>query len=271
MNGETRLPAAVWAVMGVLGVVFLGWGLAPDAALFTDVLTPRVLLVVASLAKIAYLLAGTLLAFACRDHLGSGNPARPAWALLSAGLLATLVGQMCLAPFQIFAGTSPFPSVADLFYVLAYPFWIVGFVLLLRAYSDAGFPMGSTGERLGIVTTVGVVSALVAVSMLRPVAAAEGAPLDKALTLAYPVLDLVLLMPLALLVRAALRMRGSHVGAVWGLLLAGFVFLVLSDTTFAYLGIFGEEVLDPYLHASYILGYALIAAGSQRQLLLLRS
>ena len=36
---------------------------------------------------------------------------------------------------------------------------------------------------------------------------------------AYPVLDLVLLLPLALLLRIALKLRGSHAGEVWVLCL----------------------------------------------------
>ena len=46
---------------------------------------------------------------------------RPAWRLLAAGLLCTLLGQAALAPYQLSGNESPFPSLADLFYVAAYP------------------------------------------------------------------------------------------------------------------------------------------------------
>ncbi len=116
-----------------------------------------------------------------------------------------------------------------------------------------------------------MVGGAVAVHMLRPVAAGGGEILDRMLNVAYPVLDLVLLMPLALLLRMALRMRGSHVGGVWALLLVGFVFLAIGDISFAYFSMLGEQQLDPYVHATFLLSYGLVAGGAHRQLLLLKS
>jgi hypothetical protein len=267
VNGHRA--GAAWVVVGGLVAVYLAWGLFPDAALFLETLTPRVLLALAAVLKLGILLAGALLAFACRDRLDEGNPARPAWALLSAGLFLTLAGQMSLAPYQLFANTTPFPTVGDLFFVLSYPFFIAAFLVFLRAYHESGLPVGSVGERAAIILGVGLVAGLAVIRTLRPVAAGGGELLDRILTLAYPVLDLVLMLPLALLLRIALRLRGSHAGAVWGLVLAGFVCLCLGDIFFAYFTALGQQHLDPYVHATYILSYALVAGGARRQLQLL--
>ncbi len=271
MSAGGRLPALVWVVLIALSALYVVWGVVPDTALFRELLTARILLAVASLAKMSYLLIGALLAFACRDRLESGNPARPAWTLLSIGLFATLAGQMSLAPFQLASGRTPFPSVADLFYLLSYPFLIASFLVFLRAYREGGLPIGSLAERLAIVAAVALVGGAAAVFMLRPIATGGGDLLERILNVAYPLLDLVLLLPLALLVRIALRMRGSRVGAVWALLLAGFVCLAFSDTAFAYFTLLGEQQLDPYMHAAYLLSYGLVAAGAHRQLRLLES
>ena len=271
MNAETRVPKAAWLVLILATAAYAGWGAVPDSALYRDVLTPRVLLAFASLLKIGYLLTGALLAFACRDRLEEGNPSRPAWALMSVGLFATLAGQLSLAPHQLVSGETPFPSVADLFYLLSYPFLIAAFLVFLRAHHESGFSTSSLAERLGIVATIAVVGGAVAVHMLRPVAAGGGEILDRMLNVAYPVLDLVLLMPLALLLRMALRMRGSHVGGVWALLLVGFVFLAIGDISFAYFSMLGEQQLDPYVHATFLLSYGLVAGGAHRQLRLLKS
>ncbi len=268
---RSRSSAPAWALVGALVAVYVGWGLFPDAAPYRDTLTPHVLLAVAAIAKVGILLAGALLAFACRDRLEEGNAARPAWALLSAGLFATLVGQMSLAPYQLFAHTTPFPTVGDLYFVLSYPFFIAAFLVFLRAYHDSGLPLGSIGERVAIVLGVALVAGLAVIRMLQPVAAGGGELLDRILTLAYPVLDLVLLLPLALLLRMALRLRGSHAGAVWGLVLAGFVCLCFGDIFFAYFTALGQEHLDPYVHGTYILSYALVAGGARRQLQLLQA
>jgi len=262
--------AAVAVVLAAV-LLFLAWGLAPEAAVFRDAQSQHALLALAALVKLALLLAGALVAFACRDRLDEGNPARPAWALLAAGLFATLAGQLSLAPYQLVSGQSPFPSVGDLYYVLSYPFFIAAFLVFLRAYREAGFPMGSAAERVGIVAGVGVIAVVLAVVILRPVAAGGEDLLERILNVAYPVLDLVLLLPLALLLRIALRLGTSRVGLVWGELLAGFVFLCLSDMLFAYLTALGQQHVDPYLHACYVLAYGLVAGGALQQLRLLKA
>lgn len=267
MSDDRWLDSAPWVVLGVAVATFVGWAALPGTALYTQVLTPHRLLALAAVLKLVYLLAGVAWAFACRDRLEPDNPARPAWFLLSLGLLSTFAGQLCLAPFQVFRNETPFPSVADIFYVLAYPFLIAALLIFLNAYREAGLPMGSLAERALLVGGVGVV----AVVILRPVAATPGPLLDRILTIAYPALDLVLLVPLVLLLRMALRLRGSNVGEVWLLLLTGFVFMCAGDICFAYFQSLGEEHLDPFVHATFILAYALVAGGARRQLRILES
>jgi hypothetical protein len=261
---------APWLVVVVLTAVYLGWAFFPASAPYTGLLTQHRLLALAALVKLALLLAGALLAFACRDRLEPENPARPAWALLSAGLFATLVGQLSLAPYQLVLGTTPFPSVGDLYYVLSYPLFFAAFLSFLRAYHQAGLPVGSVAERVGVAAGTAVATGTVALVVLRPLAAAGGTTLERTLNLAYPVLDLLLLLPLALLLRIALRLRGSHVGDVWVLLLAGFVFLCCGDVFFAYFTALGHAGADPYVHLTYMLAYGLVASGADRQLRLLR-
>jgi hypothetical protein len=52
-------------------------------------------------------------------------------------------------------------------------------------------------------------------------------------------------------------------------LLGGFVVLCMADIFFAYFQSLGEAHLDPFVHASFILAYGLIAGGAHRQLQLL--
>lgn len=260
-----------WALLVAAAVVYCGWAFAPTSALYEKVLTPHLLVALAAVLKLVYLLAGAAWAFACRDRLEPGNPARPAWALLSLGLLSTFAGQLSLAPFQIVKNESPFPSVGDLYYLLGYPFLIAALFIFLHAYREAGLPMGPPAERGAILAGVVVLGIAVGVPILHPVLASEGTVLERLLTVAYPALDLVLLAPLALLLRVALRLQGSHVGSVWGLLLGGMVFLCLGDIFFAYFQALGQQHLDPFVHATYILAYGLMAGGTYRQRELLRS
>ena len=271
MKTYSRTGLVPWSILAAAAVVYCGWAFAPSSPLYARLLTPGRLIILAAVLKMTNLLAAALWAFACRDRLEEGNPARPAWALLAVGLGWNLVGQMSLAPYQLLGRDAPYPSVGDLFYILAYPFLIGAFVVLLRAYRKSGFPMGSRGDRGAIMAGVGVIAAAVALPILRPVVAVEGPLLERILTVAYPILDLVLLVPLALLLRVALHLRGSHVGSVWALVLGGMVFLCLGDILFAYLSALGRQHLDALVHATFILAYGLIAGGTFRQRQLLRS
>jgi hypothetical protein len=271
MRVNGGLKVLPWAVLGAAVALFVGWALAPESVLYTHLLSPHRLVAIAAVLKLVYLLAGTAWAFACRDLLEEDNPARPAWFLLSLGLLSTFVGQLCLAPLQVVRGETPFPSMADIFFVLEYPFLIAALLVLLNAYREAGLPLGSLAERASILGAVGLIAAVVAVPILRPVAETGGPPLDRILTVAYPVLDLILLLPLALLLRIALKLRGSHAGEVWVLILGGIVFLCAGDICFAYFQSLGQAHLDPFVHSTFILAYGLIAGGAHRQHLLLES
>jgi hypothetical protein len=271
MTSTWRTGLLPWTVLAAAAAVYCGWAVAPESAVYEQVLSPGVLVALAALLKLIYLLAGAFWAFACRDRLEADNAARPAWALLSAALLAMLVGQLSYAPYQLLGRDAPFPSVGDLYFVLSYPFLIAAFVVFLRAYRDAGFPMGSLAERAGLMAVVGVLAAVVSAPILKPIVEAEGPLLERLLSVAYPVLDLVLLLPLALLLRVALRLRGSHVGSVWALILGGLIFMCVGDISFAYLSALGQQHLDPFVHATFILSYGLIAGGAHRQLQLLRS
>ena len=271
MSGNGTRKALPWVILGLAVALYAGWGAAPTSALYSRFLPPSRMVLIAALLKLAYLLAGSVFAFACRDRLEAGNPARPAWLLLSQGVLSMFAGQLCLAPFQVVYGETPFPTVADIYFVLAYPFLIASVLVFLNAYREAGLPIGSLGERAGIVAGVAVVGVFVALPLLRPVAATGGTLLERILTIAYPALDLVLLLPLALLLRIALRLRGSHAGDVWALLLGGFVVLCVADIFFAYFQSLGEAHLDPFVHAAFVLAYGLIAGGAHRQLQLLKS
>ena len=271
MSGKGRGEALPWVVLGLAVAVFVGWAVASESAFYTRVLPPIRMLQLAAVLKLVYLLAGAGFAFACRDRLEADNPARPAWLLLSQGILSMFAGQLCLAPFQLVQGVTPFPSVADIYFVLAYPLLIASFLVFLNAYREAGFPIGSLAERVGIVVGVGIAAAFVVLPILRPVAATGGTLLERILTIAYPALDLVLLVPLALLLRIAFRLRGSHAGDVWWILLGGLVVLCMADVCFAYFQALGEAHLDPFVHTAYLLAYGLIAGGAHRQLQLLKS
>jgi len=262
----------IMPVASLAAALFAGEVLFPETIAYRAVLTPHVLQVVGALSKLASLLLAAVFAWTSARAFEPGNPVRPAWRLLAAGLLAFFLGQLTFAPYQLVLNQDPpFPSVADVFFMLAYPLFVVALFAFIRGYQEAGYPAGTPASRWGLAAAVAVAGAAAGYFVLRPVIAAPAPRLALILNVAYPVLDLVLLIPTALLTRITIALRGGAAWKIWAGVLGGFVFLCLGDVLFAYLSALGREGLDPLIHAMYILSYAMLARGIFYQRELLRS
>jgi hypothetical protein len=229
----------------------------------TDVASLRA----ASALKLLCLLVGGVIALRNAAQLGAGNAMRPGWLRLGMGLLATFVGQAVLAAYQFSPrGAAPFPSAADFFFFLSYPLFIAALVAFLAGYAAAGYALGSLRARLSLGALVAGIGLAVALPILRPVLVkAEVEPLARFLNAAYPLLDLVLLVPVVLVLRASLPLRGGQVWKVWVAILTGFLCMWAGDTLFAYFDALGVQSVDPLVHAMYLLSYGSLALAAERQ------
>jgi hypothetical protein len=261
----------LWPLLSAATLLYVGWGMAPRAAVFSTVLSPARLIAVAAIVKLVLLGLGALWSWRARGSLDVENPVRPAWTLLASSLLCDVIGQAALARYQLRGEQSPFPSVGDVFWLVAYPLVGAALVRFVSAYHQAGYPMGSRGERGGLLAVTVAVCAALSFVVLRPVVLAEMPPMEKALSAAYPLLDMALLVPLALLLRTTWHFRGGSVGTAWIFVLTGFVFMCAGDVLFAYFTALGQTGLDPFVHGAYILSYGLIAGGVRKHLALVTS
>lgn len=224
----------------------------------------------ACLAKLVFLFMGAVVAFSVASRFEPATPSRQAWRLLAMGLLSFFLGQLTLSPYQmVLLVPSPFPSPAEVFFLLSYPLLIASLFVFIRAYGEAGYPLGSVAGRRTLAAATALVCGAVGYWALGPVASAPAPRLEKFLNLAYPVLDLVILVPAVLLLRLTLPLRGGRLGRVWIALLGGFVFLGVGDVLYAHFSALGQQGLDLFIDVVYVLCYGLIARAVvyQRQLL----
>ena len=230
------------------------------AALFIAGITAtKLLITVGGFTKLGALVIAAIFAFRSAHLLGKGNAARRPWLLLGAGLASMSVGQALLVSYQYWTGTTPFPSQADFWFVLSYPLIIIALVSFALTYSRSGF--ATSGLKI-FAAIMFVVVAVIAWPILQPVASMPASPIAKALNLAYPSLDLLLMIPVAVLLRITSRFRGGMVWPIWLSLLVGFVFTAAGDILFAYLSALGHSELDPLIHAMYIVAYGNLAWGA---------
>ena len=222
----------------------------------------RALLIAGGWIKLLALVVAAVFAIRSTVLLGGGNPARVPWGMLAGGLGALALGQATLVYFQTFRHISPFPSIADVWFVIAYPLLVAGVIAFIVASARSGFPMRGTGVMFVLFGAAAIAGAW---PILRPIVTSSDALLPKTLNVLYPALDLVLLVPVIFLLVITSRFRGGTVWRVWCAMLAGFVFTAVGDILFAYFSTLGLSSLDPAVHAMYLVAYGGLAVGAMEQ------
>lgn len=246
--------------------VALGQAVMPHAAVYAGP-APTAATWVASLSKLGLLGLAAFFSYRNARALATAQErVASAWRLMATGWLLYFLGQLCLAWYQLVRATdAPFPSVGDALFVCTYPCFFVSLLGFLRAYRQAGFSVDSASAQRRMAAFVSAGCLAVAVPLLHPAAVAPTRAAETALNLAYPILDLALVVPVVLLVRMAAALRGGVVARMWVSMLAGLAFMCAGDILFAYFSALGRTGLDPFVHATYILSYGLVADGARRQ------
>jgi hypothetical protein len=211
--------------------------------------------------KSIWAFASSWMAFGVARRLWDVPEARWSWLGMAGGLGLLALGDTSFSFYQVVRGVGhPFPSIADVFYVLSYPVLILALLSFVVSYR-AVLPMGGTRELAAIaVGSLLVLGALAALGT-RPVLG-QGVPLlEKGLLASYVWLDVGLVLPLVLLARAAFAFRGGGLAWAWGFLLGGFLAMKGADLLYS---------LTPWLEASpypyldevfYTASYLLILEG----------
>jgi diguanylate cyclase (GGDEF)-like protein len=173
-------------------------------------------------------IAGGLIAL--RAASVSVERARKGWTLIGLGCLSWGAGEVIWTFYELALGQwSPFPSWADAAYLAAVPLFFAGILVLTAP------PARAARLRHGL-DALAVVAAAAALSwhlVIGPIyAASDATAVEKLLSSAYPISDLVLLFALAL---SAPRLMHDRAGRVLGVFGAGMLLFLFADSGFAYL------------------------------------
>jgi diguanylate cyclase (GGDEF)-like protein len=182
---------------------------------------------------------------------------RAAWICLAAGLGCWALGEAISIYFLLWQGQdqAPFPSLADAAFLL-FPVW-AGAAL-------ARFPVGQTGhsraghvlDGLIIAISLFVVSWVSELDGRYRTGATSGFAL--AVSLAYPVADVVLItMALLVMARAITAQR-----VTLGLVTAGIVLIALSDSAFAYLTARGVYNPGRLFDVGWVAGFLVLGSAA---------
>src|SRR5919199_785775 len=155
------------------------------------------------------------------------HPTRPLqWYVLTLGMLILSTGEAIFTYYEnVLHVEAPFPSAADVFYLVAMPCFAAGLVLVHRNQVP-GHQWANLIDALIITTVAGMLSW---VFLMEPNAYDQSRSLlDRLISIAYPLMDLVVLVAaLQLWFTSEKRLPAYY------LLSASFVFLLIADTAYA--------------------------------------
>ncbi|MCB1014183.1 MAG: EAL domain-containing protein [Acidimicrobiales bacterium] len=175
---------------------------------------------------------------------------RRSWLLLGAGTLSWGLGQCVWTYHETIAGEAPFPSFADLGFLVSIPLLTAG---LLTFPSD----LRRAGRVRSVLDGLTIACACIGISwilVLDRVASTSGTGLDLVLALAYPVGDIVIIVvSLTVLSRARAPYRPTVVT-----LIVGACLLTLADSAFAYLATTDTYTTSPF-NTGWVAGFLVIA------------
>lgn len=176
-----------------------------------------------------------------------------AWWLMASGVLAWTLGDLLYSTFDLVLGLDPFPSVADAFYLAAYPLLAAGLWQIARRRTGAG-------DRDGVVDsaiiTVGV-GLLSWIFLMQPsLADSSVSPASRVVATAYPLGDVVLLAFVARLLTTAGRRTPA-----FGWLAVGIVLMLVSDSAYQVLSL-TSDYHGGLLNLGWTWSYAALAAAA---------
>jgi PAS domain S-box-containing protein len=181
------------------------------------------------------------------------RPAQPwPWYLFAVGSALTATGDVLWDVYDLALHTDPFPSAADLLYLGGYPFFLAGMILLVR---QLGAGQGSAALLDALIVTAGI-AVPTWVFVIHPFAADVGSTvLERAILIAYPVLDLILIGVLARL----LFVPGNRTSSYYALVVA-VVSLTFADLGYAAL----SSTYDPgqWLDCAWLLSRSVWAVAA---------
>lgn len=177
------------------------------------------------------------------------------WLCFTFGMLLWFLGETTWAIYAlIFNVEIPYPSIADAFWLIGYLPLLIAIDLYIRLFRAA---LSRKLYFIGVAVVSAVSIALFSI-LAPPMIAAEKNVLTLSVSLAYPVLDLILLAEaiLGLLIFTVTRLKGQ-MGGAWLFINAGIFINVIGDMLFGYATsqetYFDGHPLDLFFYWGYIL------------------
>jgi hypothetical protein len=180
---------------------------------------------------------------------------------ISLGILSWFVGEIIWELFDKVLGIDPFPSIADIFYLLGYPLLLSGLIkevkqTKLKLKDQKTLLFFTSFIALLLVTIVGYFGVYYAFDP-------ELSLIENLVSVSYGVGDMILIIASLFVVKLAFDYQGGKLFKSWIFIFIGLMTTLAADILFAIYLTPYEEGLKPfiYLDLVWILSYLLLAYG----------
>jgi len=181
------------------------------------------------------------------------------WLCFTLGMILWFLGELGWTIYVLVLGIEiPYPSIADIFWLSGYIPLFIALDLYIRLFRPALFRrMYFVGAAL-----VSILSVTLFIVLAPPILEAEEDVVTKIVSIAYPVLDLMLLSEaiLGLLIFTMTKLKG-RIGVAWLFINAGILMNVIADILFSYTTLQGTYYDGHPLELFFHWGYILFALG----------
>lgn len=175
-----------------------------------------------------YTLLPTFSAYLAMKKYGLGSITGYAMFAFFLGLFFWFVGEVVWAIYVLaYAIEVPFPSIADIFYLLGYPLFYFGLISYLKVFRDA-----LNKKVVTISSLAGLIVVIVTGIFVVPEALFSTAnPIEGLISITYPIFDAILII---LAIMGTLIFIGGRIWVSWILLSIGFILLGIVDLSYYY-------------------------------------
>jgi two-component system cell cycle response regulator len=191
----------------------------------------------------------------CLVRAGVDRDQRAGWLLIGLGMLAWTFGELYYTAVLWSDSNPPIPSPADAGYLLFAPLSLPGLCLLLRRRAG-GLPKVMWADGLTAALAVGALSAAIVFS--RVVSHESGTPIEAATSLAYPLMDTLILSAIF----GSLARMGWRADRTWGLLAVGMLLNLVADSLYEVYVASGTYQEGSWFDTGWWAGFFLIAAAA---------
>jgi len=165
---------------------------------------------------------------------GMDNPHAKAIAFLALGIFFWFLGDSIWFILEYFLNKSPFPSVADYFYLLAYPLLLTGLSVEIKN-NQLNWSAGKIS--FGVLLSIIVGAIVLYFGVVQAYSPAESL-LNNAIAISYGIGDLVLIIFAIVILMVAVGYHKGKLFYPWLYILIGFFLILAADILFA---IYREE------------------------------